>query len=102
MQYAHNPHVSHVHSLHVLGKTKTISELVRALLRCTTKDIIVLSERNGAIDAIAEKMASLCTVTRGKVTKITDLMFWKEVMTFGSAEAIGSYTKMFLLDEKIK
>jgi hypothetical protein len=34
------------------GKTKTIVELVRALLLTTNLDIIVMSERNGAINAI--------------------------------------------------
>jgi len=38
------------------GKTKTIVELVGALLQCTSYDILVLRERNGAINAVAEKL----------------------------------------------
>ena len=84
------------------GKTKTISELVRALLRCTSKNIVVLSERNGAIDAIAEKFASLCTKTTRKTTKVTDLSMWMKIMTFGSLEAMGKHAKLFLIDTKVK
>ena len=46
------------------GKTKTITELVRSILECTDHDVIVLSERNGAIDAIAEKFAGDCLKRR--------------------------------------
>lgn len=88
------------------GKTKTITELTRSLLECTAYDIIVLSERNGAIDAIAEKLASNCLVLKsnGKIqsiTSISDVPLWLSVMTYGSA-SIGDYTKMFTLEEKIK
>ena len=85
----------------LLGKTRTITELVRALLRCTNKHIVVLSERNGAIDAIAEKLVSLCITVRGDVKKIKDLQFWQNIMTYGSTDAIGRFTKMFLLEEEI-
>jgi len=37
------------------GKTKTITELIRSLFHCTENDVIVLFERNFAVDAIAEK-----------------------------------------------
>jgi len=80
------------------GKTKTISELVRALLLCTDQDIIVLSERNGAIDAIAEKFASLCIKGRN----VVDIAMWSSILTFGSAGAMGENTKLFLLEEKAK
>jgi AAA domain len=85
------------------GKTKTITELTRSLLECTAYDIIVLSERNGAIDAIAEKFASNCLVSNsnGKIQSISDVSLWLSVMTYGSA-SIGDYTKMFTLEEKMK
>jgi hypothetical protein len=86
----------------IKGKTRTISELVRALLRCTTKDIVVLSERNGAIDAIAEKLASLCIKQTNGATEVTDLSMWKNILTFGSAQAIGEHTRLFLYQEKLK
>jgi hypothetical protein len=42
------------------GKTQTISAIVRSLLNASEKNIVVLSERNGAIDAIADKFLSSC------------------------------------------
>jgi hypothetical protein len=84
------------------GKTRTISELVRALLRCTSKDIIVLSERNGAIDAIAEKFATLCVKHTNGSKRVADMEMWSGIQTFGSAEAIGQHTRLFLVEEKVK
>jgi broad-specificity NMP kinase len=84
------------------GKTKTITELTRSLLECTDYGIIVLSERNGAIDAIAEKFASNCLVldSKHRIRSISDVPLWLSVMTYGSA-SVGSYTKMFTLKEKM-
>eukprot|EP00978_Attheya_sp_CCMP212_P016587 scaffold43631_cov45-Attheya_sp.AAC.2 len=85
------------------GKTKTIVELVRALLECSDHDIIVLSERNGAINAIAEKFAEVCLKTRGKkVTGVSDALVWTSVMTYGAGESMGEWTKLFTLEQKLR
>lgn len=85
------------------GKTKTIIEVVRGLLECTDKDTIVLSERNGAIDAIAEKFADVCLRTSGSTVKgVIDVPLWMNVMAYGAAEAMGPSAKLFTLDEKMR
>ncbi|KAL7518609.1 hypothetical protein ACHAWX_003421, partial [Stephanocyclus meneghinianus] len=84
------------------GKTKTIVELVRALLRCTTFDILLLSERNGAINAVAEKFKGTCLNGSGKNMEVTDLQVWTSVMTYGFGESMGESTKIFTLDEKLR
>ncbi len=84
------------------GKTKTIVELVRALLKCTNLDILVLSERNGAINAIAEKFKKESLKVQGNKTKITDLHVWMSVMAYGVAESMGGSTKLFTIEEKLK
>jgi hypothetical protein len=81
------------------GKTQVIGSLVMALLTCSDKNIVVLSERNGAIDAIAEKFSKLCVDKRGEVF---NLDMWKNILAFGSKEAIGVNTKEFLAEEKLK
>ncbi|MGA1465975.1 MAG: AAA domain-containing protein, partial [Balneolaceae bacterium] len=69
------------------GKTKTIVELIRSILKCTNHHIIVLSERNGAIDAIAEKISEDCIDHKpGKPTKdakVRDVELWSSVVAFG-------------------
>ena len=86
------------------GKTKTIVELVRALLCCTDLDILLLSERNGAINAVADKFksASLKMARNKKKVEITDLSVWFSVMTYGAGESMGECTKLFTLEEKLK
>ena len=84
------------------GKTKTIVELVRALLHCTSFDMLVLSERNGAINAIAEKFKTESTTTKGKTIEITDLQVWLSVMAYGAGDTMGESTKSFTLEEKLK
>jgi hypothetical protein len=85
------------------GKTKTITELVRGQLECTTKNIVVMSERNGAIDAIAEKFAELCIGTSpGRQPRITDLNLWNMIMTFGAASTVGPSTELFTLEAKLR
>jgi hypothetical protein len=75
----------------------------RSILECTDHDVIVLSERNGAIDAIADKFAGECLTRRSdKVVGITDIPLWMSLMSFGAGSAMGSSTKLFTLDEKIK
>jgi hypothetical protein len=61
-----------------------------------------LSERNGAIDAIAEKMANDCfdKNATGKIKVIKDLNLWKDVLAFGST-AMGSFAAMFKFEEKL-
>ena len=83
------------------GKTKTITELVRGLLECKTKNIVVMSERNGAIDAIAEKFATVCIDTSGgRGPRIIDLNLWN--MTFGAAATVGPSTELFTLEAKLR
>jgi Ni2+-binding GTPase involved in maturation of urease and hydrogenase len=84
------------------GKTKTIVELVRGLLKCTNFDILVLSERNGAINAIAEKFKKESLKSQGKETEITDLHVWMSVMAYGVAESMGESTKLFTVEEKLQ
>jgi len=84
------------------GKTKTNVELVRALLQCTSYDILLLSERNGAINAVAEKFESESLKIQGKRREITDLQVWTSVMTYGAGDTMGECTKLFTLEEKLK
>ena len=85
------------------GKTQTISEMVRCLIECTTKRIVVMSERNGAIDAIAEKFARDCLVVNaGRPPKISDLHLWNCIMTYGASSSVGPSTELFTLEAKLK
>ncbi|KAI2498832.1 single-stranded DNA-dependent ATPase [Fragilaria crotonensis] len=89
------------------GKTKTITELTRSLLECTKYNIIVFSERNGAIDAIAEKIFQTTMTSTGAIESQTqhfdvhDLEMWSHVLTFGS-KGMGHHTKLFSLPTKIE
>jgi AAA domain len=85
------------------GKTKTITELTRALLANTKFDIIVLSERNGAIDAIAEKYAKDCLSRQnfGSKFEVSDKDLWEKILTFGSP-SMGTSTKLFTISAKIE
>ena len=82
------------------GKTKTIVELVRGILGATDFDIVVLSERNGAINAIAEKFVE--TSLNLKQQSVKDMLVWMSLLTYGSGEAMGSATKLFTLEGKLK
>ena len=84
------------------GKTKVITELVRAVLHCTDYNLIILSERNGAIDAIAERIASDC-INNPKSTRqsVKDFILWRRVLSFGSA-GMGSYSRLFRMEEKLE
>ena len=84
------------------GKTQVITALVRSLIACSDKGMVVLSERNGAIDAIAEKFFSACAKKRDGQVEVTDLELWRNVLTFGAADAMGTNTKEFLISEKMK
>lgn len=85
------------------GKTKTIVELVRALLLTTNLDIIVMmSERNGAINAIAEKFKDRSLQSIGKKLKVIDMMVWMSLITYGLGDSMGPSTKLFTVDGKIR
>lgn len=85
------------------GKTKTIIELVNAVLECTDFDVIVLSERNGAINAVAEKFKdSSLDIVSSKSTKIKNLRIWTSLLTFGAGDTIGKSTKLFTLEGKLR
>jgi hypothetical protein len=84
------------------GKTKVITELMRAILYCTEYDVIIMSERNGAVDAIAEKLARDCINDMQKKSRtVKDFVLWKEVIAFGSA-GMGSSSRLFTVEEKLK
>jgi hypothetical protein len=86
------------------GKTRTITELVRSLLECTDYHVIVLSERNGAVDAIADKFADDCVVRdlQNEPKSVKNVSLWKCLMAFGSAEGMGSSSKLFTLEAKLR
>ncbi len=86
------------------GKTKTIVELVRALLHCTSYDILLLSERNGAINAVAEKFQkdSLALTGSSPTIKVKDLDVWLSLMAYGVGDSMGESTKLFTKDYKIQ
>ena len=84
------------------GKTKTIVELVRALLHCTNYDILLLSERNGAINAVAEKFQQDSLDLSGCSPSIKDLYVWSSLMTYGVGDSMGESTKLFTKDAKIQ
>lgn len=75
-------------------------ELVRGILGATDFDIVVLSERNGAINAIAEKFVE--TSLNLKQQSVKDMLVWMSLLTYGSGEAMGSATKLFTLEGKLK
>jgi hypothetical protein len=81
------------------GKSKTITELVRSVIACTDFDIIVLSERNGAIEAIADKLCSNCIQLNEDGPTVKDSELWKTVLACGSL-SMGPSTKLFTLEEK--
>ena len=87
------------------GKTKTILELVRSILQCTSYNIILLSERNGAIDAIAEKFVDACLlindVNKLEKIQVLDYSTWSSLVAYGS-NSIGPSTKLFTLCVKIR
>ena len=88
--------------LDCIGKTKTITELVRGIIQCTDYEVIVLSERNGAIEAIAEKIAGDCLAFNGlkEGPTVTDVSLWMNVLAFGSAGGMGESTKHFTMEQK--
>jgi hypothetical protein len=84
------------------GKTKTITELMRSALYCTEFDVIILSERNGAIDAIADKLArDSMSKPLSKRATVKDFLLWNSVIAFGS-NSMGSYTELFTMEKKLK
>lgn len=62
-----------------------------------------MSERNGAINAVAEKFKETSLASNGKKFKVinAEIQVWNSVMTYGSKESMGESTKLFTLDEKI-
>jgi hypothetical protein len=86
------------------GKTKTITEVVRSILECTDHHVIVLSERNGAIDAIADKFADDCVDRnpRNEPKSVKNVRLWNCLMAFGSVGSMGSSTKLFTVDGKLR
>lgn len=85
------------------GKTKTIVELVFALLQCTNYDVVVLCERNNGLDALATKFKQEAfRVNEDMRTEIFDREAWLSVIAYGSARNMGESTKLFTVAEKIE
>jgi hypothetical protein len=84
------------------GKTKTITELIRCILECTDGDALILSERNGAIDAIAEKFVDRCVKKRRNgLHDIKDPTMWTNLLVVGSSGSMGQSAKLFTVEEKL-
>ena len=84
------------------GKTKTITELIRCILECTDSDTLILSERNGAIDAIAEKFIDRCVRKRcNGLHDIKDPVMWTNILVVGSSASMGKSAKFFTVEEKL-
>lgn len=66
--------------------------------------MIVLSERNGAIDAIADKLAGDCLAFSGSIEdpRVIDVSLWMNVLAFGSAGGMGKSTKHFTVEQKMR
>lgn len=63
-------------------KIKTIVELVRSLLECTECNIVILSERNGAINTIADKFVESYFFYKGNgIPKIIGMSVWHNLVT---------------------
>jgi len=75
-------------------------------LECTNCNIVVLSERNGAINAIAEKFVEVSIDIKKKGGKndfvIKDVLMWSSVLTYGAIESVGDSTRLFMLDKKLE
>ncbi|KAG7363889.1 AAA domain containing protein [Nitzschia inconspicua] len=85
------------------GKTKTITELIRCILECKSANALVLSERNGAIDAIADKFVDRCLKIRGDgIHNIKDVSMWENLVVYGARGALGPAAKLFTIEEKLK
>lgn len=75
---------------------------MRSVLFCTDHHVIILSERNGAVDAIAEKMASDCIKsprTSGQLVK--DFGLWRKILAYGSSD-MGESSRLFSLEQKLE
>lgn len=83
------------------GKSRTITELVRAVLRCTDRDVILMSERNGAVDAVAEKLAGDSIKQDGTRKVVCDVKLWMSILAFGSS-GMGPSTGLFTIDQKLQ
>jgi AAA domain len=86
------------------GKTKTIAEVIRGIMECTDYDVIILSERNAAIDAIAQKFALDCLKMNSSGGKcvVRDIKLWGKVMAFGCEGSMGPSAMKFTLSLKMK
>lgn len=76
---------------------------MRSILECTEYDVIILSERNGAIDAIAEKVGGDClafNIARENQS-VTNLDIWSKFIAFGSS-SVGPSTALFMLEKKLE
>lgn len=75
-------------------------------MECTNCNIVVLSERNGAINAIAEKFVEVSIDIKKKGGKndfvIKDVLMWSSVLTYGAIESVGDSTRLFMLDKKLE
>ena len=82
-------------------KKKIIVELVCSLLECTDFGIIVLSECNGAINAISEKFKEVSLKCVMEKIEVCNPLVWLSLMTYGAKDAMGDSAKLFALEEKL-
>lgn len=79
------------------GKTISITTLINQLIAHTTFDVLVFSERNGAIDAICAALEKDCF---SENNELINEELWKMVYTCGS-KAAGESTKRFHINQKL-
>lgn len=81
------------------GKSRTIVALILQLLDEMPQEhvVILTSEKNGAVEAVAEHLHRACVSRDGK---ITDLAFFEKISAFGST-GMKEKTRSFVHDEKM-
>jgi AAA domain len=86
------------------GKTKTITEVIRGIMECTDYDVVILSERNAAIDAIAQKFSTDCFKPKSSAKRhaVRDYKLWGKVLAFGCEGSMGPSASEFTMDQKLR
>jgi hypothetical protein len=82
------------------GKSYTIIALIMQMVaELPSNNVIVLtSEKNGAIEAVAEHLRRVCM----EGDRVTDLNMFEKVVAFGHATTIKTSTKALTMEEKIE
>ena len=81
------------------GKSKTIVSLIQQMIEELPKDhvIILTSEKNGAVEAVAEHLHRSCCVDG----KIENIDLYEKIAAFGSANGMKQKTTFFTFKEKM-